>query len=130
MTPDIDLSFIHLIANASLVVKLVLLLLLVVSVLSWALIFSKWRVLRKADAEVRAFESRFWSGGDLSHLYRELSSRSGERSGMENIFVAGFKEFVRLRQQPGSDPMAVLEGVQRAMRVAMRRKPCGPWYMA
>lgn len=122
MTPDIDLSFIHLIANASLVVKLVLLLLLVVSVLSWALIFSKWRVLRKADAEVRAFESRFWSGGDLSHLYRELSSRSGERSGMENIFVAGFKEFVRLRQQPGSDPMAVLEGVQRAMRVALRRE--------
>ena len=67
------------------------------------------------------FENRFWSGMDLSQLYKEGSQMQKEdipAVGMENIFRAGFKEFMRLRQQPSMDKEAIMEGAQRAMRVA------------
>lgn len=68
------------------------------------------------------FEERFWSGIDLSKLYRQAGSNPDPDSGVEQIFRAGFKEFSRLRQQPGVDPDAVMEGVARAMRVAISRE--------
>ena len=119
-----DLSLIHLISNASVLVQAVMALLLIVSVLSWTMIFQKYRVLKKAKKDALAFEDRFWSGSDLTALYRDVSARenSGDVDGLENIFKAGFKEFVRLRKQGGIDPMAVLEGSQRAMRVELSRE--------
>ncbi len=117
-----DLSFTHLILNASLIVQLVMLLLLVVSLVSWTLIFRKGAALRSARAEAKEFEDRFWSGGDLSHLYRDVSAQQTGSGGLANIFVAGFKEFARLRGQQGMDPMDVVEGAQRAMRVSLSRE--------
>lgn len=69
-----------------------------------------------------SFEERFWSGIDLSKLYRQAGSNPDPDSGVEQIFRAGFKEFSRLRQQPGVEPEAVMEGVARAMRVAISVK--------
>ena len=71
------------------------------------------------------FEERFWSGIDLSQLYREGSEKGSDGSvilGMESIFRAGFKEFSRLAQQPEMDSEAVIEGSRRAMRVAVMRE--------
>jgi len=104
------------------VVQLVMLLLLIVSMLSWTIIFLKWAVIKKARSEADGFERRFWSGADLGELYKRISNRRGSLTGMESIFEAGFREFAHLRKSAGVDPMAVIHGAQRAMRVAMNRE--------
>lgn len=116
-----DLSILHLILNASLLVQLVMLLLLVVSLVSWSMIFIKRGALQNARAAADMFEKRFWSGNDLNLLYEQVTRRADPR-GLEAIFEAGFKEFARLRKQTGVEPMAVLEGAQRTMRVALSRE--------
>mgnify|MGYP002629949278 CR=1 FL=1 len=116
-----DLSILHLILNASLLVQLVMLLLLVVSLVSWSMIFIKRGALQNARAAADIFEKRFWSGNDLNLLYEQVTRRADPK-GLEAIFEAGFKEFARLRKQTGVEPMSVLEGAQRTMRVALSRE--------
>lgn len=119
---SVDLSVLALVLGASPVVQLVMLLLLVASIASWTVIIRKWSLLRTARLQADAFEERFWSGGDLGALYRQLTSRrSGDSTGMEGIFEAGFREFARLRRQ-GAEPQAVLDGAHRAMRVVLARE--------
>jgi biopolymer transport protein TolQ len=116
-----ELSVWYLIANAGLLVQLVMLLLALASVVSWALIFQRVQVFRKAKKAQNAFEERFWSGMDLGKLYREVAENPTPFSGMESVFRSGFKEFSRLRQQ-SRDADAVMEGSQRAMRVAFSKE--------
>jgi len=119
------ISLLELILNASLAVQLVMLILLVLSIASWVIIVQRWLVLSSALKGVFGFEQRFWSGMDLSQLYKEGSQMQQDNIqvvGMENIFRAGFKEFMRLRQQGAVDGEAILEGAQRAMRVAYSRE--------
>ena len=116
-----EVSVWYLVANASVLVQLVMLLLALASVVSWALIFQRLQVFRKARQAQQVFEERFWSGMDLGQLYREVSADPTPFSGMESLFRAGFKEFSRLRQQ-SHDADAVMEGTQRAMRVAFSRE--------
>lgn len=117
-----DLSITHLILNASLVVQLVIALLVFASVMSWTMIFDRRRVLRKAGRAADDFESRFWSGGDLAELYRQLERDGDDDSGMAAIFRAGFREFARLRTKGHKDPMAMVQGAQRSMRVSLNRE--------
>ena len=116
-----DLSFWQLVLEASLVVQLVLLLLLLASVASWAVIFKKRSLVRKAVSTADKFETRFWSGGDLAAMYKSESLRSGG-DGMAGIFEAGFREFTRLKDQRGIAPGQVVEGARRAMRVSQMRE--------
>lgn len=116
-----EVSVWYLIANAGVLVQLVMLLLALASIVSWALIFQRLKVFRQAKKAQFAFEERFWSGMDLGQLYREVNSNPTPFSGMEALFRAGFKEFSRLRQQ-SRDADAVMEGTQRAMRVAFSRE--------
>lgn len=116
-----SMSLWSLIANASLVVQGVMLLLMAAVFASWVIIFQRTRLLNAAKAGSMEFEDRFWSGMDLSQLYREIS-QDPPPFGVENIFTAGFREFSRLRQQSNADPEAVMEGTQRAMRVATTRE--------
>ena len=115
-----SMSIPHLILNASLVVQLVMLLLIAASIASWIVIFQRSFVLRRAHKAHRAFEDRFWSGVDLNELYRETPADQ-EVLGAENIFRSGFREFNRLLPKTQSS-QAVLDGVQRAMRVAWSRE--------
>ena len=115
----------ELIAGATTAVQLVMLTLMSASVTSWVMIIQRWMVLSGAEKSMFGFEKRFWSGMDLSQLFREGSSQQKENKptgGMENIFRAGFKEFMRLRQQGGIDSEVVMGGAQRAMRVAYSRE--------
>ncbi|WP_346838974.1 protein TolQ [Microbulbifer sp. SAOS-129_SWC] len=114
-----------LIQNASLLVQLVMLLLLTASVISWVMIIQRGLYLSRAKRAMNVFERRFWSGADLNQLFREGNARAerGKMDGVESIFRAGFTEFTRLRQQGrSSSPEAVMEGVERSMRVAMSRE--------
>ena len=101
--------------NASFVVQLIMLLLLALSVLSWAILIERWLFYRKARNALKEFEDDFWSGIDLSELYRQGESNPGA----EDIFRAGFNEFRRLRTKTRDDRDALISGVQRAMGVAL-----------
>jgi biopolymer transport protein TolQ len=120
-----QLSLLDLVWNASFTVQLVMAILLMASMMSWYMIVNRYIYFRNANDEMYRFEERFWSGIDLSQLYREGNERSAEGQavlGMESIFRAGFKEFSRLAQQSEVDSEAVIEGSRRAMRVAMMRE--------
>ena len=118
------LSIWSLIANASTLVQCVLFLLFVASVISWTMICQRAVFYMNAQKTLDAFEADFWSGIDLGDLYKNGTSKveAGGIDGVENIFRAGFKEFTRLCQQKNADPDAVMEGTQRAMRVALSRE--------
>ncbi len=120
-----ELSFLQLVLDASPLVQLVMAGLLLASVLSWTAIFERSRALRRAAREAEEFEERFWSGVDLGELYRGLERRPEDLAGMAAVFHAGFREFARLKETGGMDPMAVIEGTRRAMRVAMSREMDG-----
>ncbi|NLR75002.1 protein TolQ [Leeia aquatica] len=117
-----DLSFVHLVTEASLVVQLVMVVLLLMSLLSWSYIFSKWVAIRQAVRHSDVFERNFWSGQDLNQLHQQISPHE-ESQGMERIFVAGFREFLKLKK-PGNglDPRDMMDSVQRAMRAEYQRE--------
>ncbi len=120
-----DISTLELILDASPSEQMVFLVLLILSVISWVIIIQRRMVLAAARKGVYSFEQRFWSGMDLSQLYKEGTQMQQDNLqivGIENIFRAGFKEFMRLRQQASVDKEAIMEGAQRAMRVAYSRE--------
>ena len=116
-----DLSILRLIMQAGPVVKVVLAMLLLASLMSWAIIFEKRMLVRRARSAADRFENSFWSGGDLSALFRSIEAR-GRATGMDGIFEAGFREFARLRQQHDAGAELLLEGARRAMHVAQLKE--------
>lgn len=118
------LSILDLILNASILVQLVMGLLFVASVMSWFMIVKSGIYQAHARRALTRFEQDFWSGTDLTQLYRNGNGKAnnGGVGGAESIFRAGFKEYTRLRQQPGADKESVMEGIQRVMRVALARE--------
>ena len=116
-----QISIFDLVANASLLVQMVMALLALASVASWMMIFQRWFFLRRVANEVEHFEDQFWSGIDLRELYGELNERD-DLSGIELVFTAGFKEFTRLSRQPGAEVEFIMQGVQRGMRVALNQE--------
>lgn len=117
----VDTSFIHLIANASLLVQAVMLVLLIASVLSWTMIISKWRMLKEARRSAEAFEDKFWSGGDLGNLYDQVRNQRNP-NGMEHIFASGFKEYVRLHKQGQVSQLSIADTALRSMKVSLSRE--------
>lgn len=117
-----ELSIIGLIMEASLLVQFVMFLLLAASFVSWSIIFTKRRLMRRTRSASDEFETNFWSGGDLNTLYRSATRQKGGSIGMASIFEAGFREFNRISQQGSVDPDKVVEECRRAMRVAHIRE--------
>ncbi|MGH8503727.1 MAG: protein TolQ [Gammaproteobacteria bacterium] len=118
---QVDLSIYTLIAEASLLVQFVMLLLLGASVVSWTMIVSKWNIIKDARVAADQFEDRFWSGSDLAKLYDQVRARDS-LSGMEHIFVSGFKEYVRLHRQNRLSTLSITDTAQRSMKVALSRE--------
>jgi biopolymer transport protein TolQ len=116
-----QLSIIRLVAEATIPVQIVIGMLAIASLVSWAIIFRKRLVINRARREADSFEQHFWSGGDLSQLYRGIEARGGA-TGMASIFEFGFREFARLRAQGGIPADQILEGSRRAMRVAQLKE--------
>jgi biopolymer transport protein TolQ len=117
-----DMSIFGLIMQASFVVQLVMLILLAASVASWAIIFRKRAIIKKASIESDKFEASFWSGSDLTSIYREVQASGDVPQDMSGIFEAGFREFRRLSNQSGMSPERILDGARRTMRVAQMRE--------
>ncbi|MDT8311109.1 MAG: protein TolQ [Methylophaga sp.] len=115
------MSLFALISEASLLVKLVMLSLLMISLYSWTLIFKKRAELGRALKDADNFEDKFWSGNELNKLYEDITARPHASRGMEGIFEIGFKEFIRLKKNV-PDSNFVLEGTQRVMRISLARE--------
>ncbi|MES2885606.1 MAG: protein TolQ [Pseudomonadota bacterium] len=117
------LSFTHLILAASPLAQIILLLLLMASVISWAVILTKRSLLSRAASQSEEFESRFWSGGTLGDLYGSLGRGGNTEEGVAAIFKAGYEEFTRQQGNSGrTDPEDALAAVQRQMRVSQVRE--------
>jgi biopolymer transport protein TolQ len=117
-----DMSIFTLISGASLPVQLVMGILLITSLFSWWYIFIKFFTIKAAEKSAEDFESAFWSGGDLNKLYDGLGSGRKKPQGMASIFEAGFKEFIRHKQQGRMEVSDVMEGARRAMRASYNRE--------
>ncbi|OZA31155.1 MAG: protein TolQ [Hydrogenophilales bacterium 17-61-9] len=124
MNPEIgqDLSLLHLIINASFPVQLVMAILLFASMMSWWYIFIKMFALKRALKVTDRFEKEFWGGGDINVMYRRVAAEREHAGEMERIFEAGFREFMKLRQQAGLSLNVVIDGTRRAMRATYQRE--------
>ncbi len=117
-----DLSFISLILNASVLAQAVIALLLLLSLISWTVIFRKWFAIFRARGQTERFERDFWSGGDLQTLYQAAASNRLTGGALERIFEAGMREFLKAKEKRLTDPSAILDGARRAMRASFQRE--------
>ncbi|MFO1261996.1 MAG: protein TolQ [Rhodoferax sp.] len=117
-----DLSILQLVLNASLVVQCVMLLLMLVSVASWAAIFRKFFALKRVKRLNEAFERDFWSGASLNDLFADAAKGAAKAGPMERIFASGMREFQKLRERRISDVGTLMDGARRAMRASFQRE--------
>ncbi|MGX2973589.1 protein TolQ [Ursidibacter arcticus] len=117
-----EFNLVSLFLEASIVVKVVMFILIAFSILSWAVIIQRSKVLARAKKDSLAFEDRFWSGEDLHRLHEGLEHRRDGLSGAEQIFYVGFKEFNRLQQSNSDAPESTIQGSSRAMNLALNRE--------
>ena len=108
-----------LITDASLLVKGVMLILLLASMASWYLIVRRSVILRRSERDIEAFTQRVRAPGDWGTLYRESRDNSHVDAGAERVFSAAYSEYAQLKQQPGVDADGVMQGVERALYVAI-----------
>ncbi|WP_424821512.1 protein TolQ [Salinisphaera sp.] len=117
-----DMSLVSLIMQSSTLVKAVLVILLLASIASWVVIFSKRRLMKNTVAEMEWFEDRFWSGGNVKDIYEEVHRHDDHPEGMPALFKAGYEELKRQRNQGDATSADIVPSVQRAMRVALSRE--------
>ena len=106
-----------LISDASLLVKGVMAILLFASLFSWYLIVQRGALLARIERQAKAFQARFRGTADLTQLQRR--DEADEDAALERIFLAGYQEFAQLRREPGIAPEMVVDGVERALYVAI-----------
>jgi len=117
-----DLSVFHLITNASFVVQFVMFVLLAASVVSWTFIFNKRKEFKQSFYVTDEFEQEFWSGQDLTELYKKLATSEIELEGIEKIFLEGYKEFSRMQKMESASAEVQVESAQRVMNITMTRE--------
>lgn len=117
-----DMSILHLVLNASLVVQGVMLLLMIVSIASWAVIFKKLFAIKKVKSQNEEFERGFWSGSSLNDLFAAATKNASQGGPMERIFASGMREYQKLRERRIADPGTLLDGARRAMRASFQRE--------
>jgi len=117
-----NMSFVNLVLNASLIVQLVMLSLVIASIASWSIIFSKNKLIKKIKSASDEFESAFWKGGSLSDLYQAAKRNNSLNDGISSIFNAGFQVFNRLSSNQSINKNKMIEECTRSMRVAQMRE--------
>jgi len=117
-----DMSILHLVLNASVVVQLVMLLLVGVSMASWAAIFRKLFDLKRIKALNDVFEREFWSGTNLNDLYSAAAKNARDSGPMERVFASGMREYQKLREKNITDAGTLMDGARRAMRASFQRE--------
>lgn len=117
-----NMSFINLILNASLIVQMVMLILVIASIASWSIIFNKNKLVKRIKSASDDFESNFWAGGDLASLYQSSKRNDNLKEGIASIFNAGFESFNRLSSKQTNNKGKMVEECSRAMRIVQMRE--------
>jgi len=118
-----DLDIFQLVAQASLVVQSVLVLLVLISVMSWAAIFRKLINLHRIKQQNEAFTKEFWAGSSLEELYNTAQQRSQNCGPMERIFASGMREVRKeMRERRVAEVGTVMDSARRAMRASLQRE--------
>ena len=117
-----DMSIVSLLLEASFVVQLVVLILLGISVSSWAAIVRKITAIKRIKSLNEEFERVFWSGTSLNELFNAASQNAKLSGPMERIFASGMREYQKLRERRISDAGTLLDGARRAMRASFQRE--------
>jgi biopolymer transport protein TolQ len=119
-----DLTIWGLFADADLVVQLVLVLLLLASFWTWAIIFEKWLRMRRLKSRAEDFEEDFWSGGSLDDLYEQMDQRPNDP--MSAIFVSAMKEWRRSTARGGLDSdrnrVSLQQRIERVKEITLGRE--------
>ena len=112
-----EISVLNLFLQAGIVVKIVMILLFVASILSWIVIVERYKFFRKVKNENNIFLKKFWSGKDLSILYKEIQEKEVLYGSM-NLFKNSFDEFHHIESE--AENLEVdLESINRTMRVSI-----------
>jgi biopolymer transport protein TolQ len=117
-----DMSILHLVLNASVVVQAVMLLLIVMSITSWSTIFKKLFALKQVKSQNETFERNFWTGTSLNDLFDTATQNVNQRGPTERIFASGMREFQKLRERRITDAGTLMDGARRAMRASYQRE--------
>ena len=117
-----DMSILSLILQASWVVQLVMLILVIASIASWATIFNKAKTLKRVRTLNDNFEQDFWSGTSLNDLYASAAQNAKTGGPMERIFASGMREYQKLRERRMDDVATLMDGARRAMRASFQRE--------
>ncbi len=119
---DKELSILSMVTNASLIVQLVMLVLVMISFTSWTVIIRKFFAIRAAKAQTQVFEDEFWRDRELAALYQQTRGAKKDSGPLARIFLGGMTEFLRIRQQKPADTQGLMDGTRRAMRAAYQRE--------
>jgi biopolymer transport protein TolQ len=117
-----DMSIVSLLLEASFVVQLVVLILIGISVSSWAAIVRKITAIKRIKTLNDEFERVFWSGTSLNELFNAASQNAKMSGPMERIFASGMREYQKLRERRITDAATLLDGARRAMRASFQRE--------
>jgi len=117
---DIDFSLLALFARATPTVKLVMIILILASFWSWAIIIQKHLVFRRARRQASAFDAAFWSGEPLDELFNRVGPTPA--SAPERVFAAGMSEWQRSHRQDGVLIPGAAQRIDRSMDVAIGRE--------
>ena len=117
-----NMSFVNLILNASLIVQMVMLLLVIASIASWSIIFNKNKLVKRIKSASDDFEPNFWAGGDLVSLYQSSKRNDNLKEGIASIFNAGFESFNRLSSKQTINRDKMVEECSRSMRIVQMRE--------
>ncbi|WP_299738445.1 protein TolQ [uncultured Roseobacter sp.] len=117
---EIDFSFWGLFARATLIVKLVMIMLIVASFWSWSIIVMKLLIFRRARAEAGEFDQAFWSGEPLDGLFETVGPAPSGSS--EKIFAAGMTEWRRSHRDDGGLIAGATSRIDRSMDVAINKE--------
>lgn len=120
LAQEMDFSMWALFARATLIVKLVMLMLVVASFWSWSIIVQKIITYRKARLEAEVFDRRFWSGEPLDTLFDEIGAEPAGQS--ERIFAAGMMEWRRSHRNDGGLIAGATSRIDRSMDVAIAKE--------
>ncbi|RBI76936.1 protein TolQ [Roseovarius sp. TE539] len=120
MAQEIDFSMWALFARATIIVKLVMLMLIIASFWAWSIIIQKLITYRAARREADQFDARFWSGEPLDELFDEIGPDPAGRS--ERIFAAGMMEWRRSHRTDGALIAGATARIDRSMDVAIAKE--------